>query len=472
MTLKVQDKDNAALKYEKHSILPRTLLGGTKAMREAREKFTPRERGEMSSSGLPGYDDRYEFRLKRCCFLANFYAKTASFLAGQAFGKPIKISDDMPEAITELLDDIDGKGNDINIFFSRVFFRGIAEGSRGVRVDSNVPQERNGSLSVEEARRKGYRPVLIEIKGEDVLGVLGSGEPEQLRISGVETVRDGDYGAKDAPCVLVGTRESWQKFVGSEDGGEYIPQDPYKHGADLIPAAFFTPGENISWALGKPALEDLADLQHQHWLDAGDLKKIIHTAQRPILHLHNIDADVVTAGADFAYTSNDLDNDYRTAPFINYSSVTGEGIEHGRKSLEDLEHKIGLWGLMQLLPQDVAATATEKNLTAGINSSSLAMWVIEFESMLQRVFEIVGQVLGVSVPEKCCELNREFLNVTMMPATDLINAVDAGIIPKELAFAEFKRRRGFVSIATWEDARAMMENERRQVGGTFGPGAI
>ncbi|MDP0495693.1 MAG: DNA-binding protein, partial [Verrucomicrobiota bacterium JB024] len=96
----------------KRWVLPRTLMGGTPAMRAAKTTFLPQEPQES--------DEAYKSRLERST-LFNGYRKTVRDMAGKVFAKPVVLGEDVPTQIAAWAENIDMTGRHLSNFAYDVF---------------------------------------------------------------------------------------------------------------------------------------------------------------------------------------------------------------------------------------------------------------------------------------------------------------------------------------------------------------
>ena len=142
----------------------RDIRGGIDAMRLAKKTYLPSFTGEDP--------DQYDYRLQQTK-MTNVFAESSSTLAAKPFQEPTRlmISDDkrpVPPELVELQDNIDGRGNNLTVFASQVFYFGMVNAIHWVLVD-NPPID--GPISVAEAKKRGIRPYWIHVQAANVLEV-------------------------------------------------------------------------------------------------------------------------------------------------------------------------------------------------------------------------------------------------------------------------------------------------------------
>jgi len=137
-----------------------TLLGGTKAMRDAGEIYLPQHAEESSAN----YSERLETNV-----LFNAMELTLDHFVGRPFSDPVKLNNDVPEAIAEHMVNIDLQGNDITTFCREWFRTGLAKGFCHVMVD--MPQMNPEAMpqTLADDRASGRRPFWIKIDPENMI---------------------------------------------------------------------------------------------------------------------------------------------------------------------------------------------------------------------------------------------------------------------------------------------------------------
>lgn len=441
--------------YMEKSELVRTLIKGTRGMKDAGKTFLPSAQLETSTS--------YNIRLLNSV-LVNAYRKTASFMAGQVFQTDVILEEGVPADFKTYADAIDPLGNDINVFAKRAFQHGLEKGVAHILVDAPV-KEPGRTYTVAEEKELGIRPFMKEIKPEDVIGwiVDENGVLVQVRIKETVTTREGDFGTKEVKRIRVLEQGAWFVYE-QEDGKDYTLKDKGAFSVNKIPLFTFIPGEEWTAMTGETPLQDLAELNLRHWRSLSDQINILHVGRVPFLFGIKVDLTVLPSGVATMVTSDEDGAD------VKYVEITGAAIAAGQTDLTELEAKMALWGLQQLIPRTGNQTATEKALTSGESNSSLGTWATEFESTLQSAFELMGEYMNQVFPPKSVSLNKEYSFGTMSAeeGTMLLKSVDTGVMSAQGCFAEFKRRNIVDEHKTWDDNQAEMEGEARADQDTLG----
>lgn len=435
------------------SELPRALMAGTRGMKAAGKTFLLQHALET--------DEAYAKRLEQSTLL-NAFKKTCVFLAGQIFQSDVIFADDVPEEVLTMCDDIDGKGNSIHLFSKRVFINGLGTGASHILIEA--PSVKGQVLTQQEEAAQGIRPYFREVKMEDIIGYrIIDGKLDNLRIKETAALPDGQFGEKLVNRIRVyystGAWEVWQE---GKDGIYNVVESgilSYKG----IPLVSFVPGEEWTNVSGETPLMDLAELNLRHWRSSSDQVNILHVARVPILFGRGVDLGQLVVGPAVMISSGEEFSDMK------YVEITGAAIKAGADDLEDIEEKMALYGLQQLIPRTGNITATEKAITTGESQSSLGTWATEFEGSLVAALTILQAFRGQEFPANGVTVNKEFTlgiaNEAELNA--LLKANSQGIYSNQAIFNEFKRRGITDENLAWEDNQDQMTEQGRTEGPTL-----
>jgi len=434
-------------KWLDDSLLPRSLMCGTKGMISAGKQFLFPHALESDAS--------YEKRLNSSTLL-NAYRKTANFLAGQVFQSSIVFDESIQSLVDPWIHKVDVSGNALDVFAKRVFYNGLGKGVSYILIDMDEAPETIKTVADEKAA--DMRPYFTEIKPENVLGgiVNEDGFLEQVRILEVITKRHGTYATKLVPRIRVVMPGNWELYEISSTGtSTLVGKGSYS--TDKLPFVVFIPGREYTILTGETPLMDLADLNAKHWRSMSDQDNYLSYCRFPLYFgKHLGDVDVLPIGRNLI-NSEDDNGDLKTV------EMTGSSIEAGRQDLKDTEALMALYGLQQLVPRSGNVTATEKALTSAESNSALSTWATEFESVLIEAFKIAASFINKDFPDGGITINKEY-SFGVADAAELqalLKAQDQGVISAQACFSEF-RRRGIVEEQTvWEDIEDEIEKERQ-----------
>jgi hypothetical protein len=441
------------------------LLGGTEAMRKAGTDYLP----QWPKEG----DDSYKDRLSRSTLMPAF-SETVKNMTGRVFARAITMGDDVPENIAKwLADDVDLKGNNLDVFAADWFRSALGYGLCHCLVD--FPKA-NGVVTQADEKAAGVRPYSILIKPEQVLGWrynIINGRPVLTQFRYLESVEEenGAFGVEvveQIRCLEIGKWTVYRKETGSDKWSVHEEGTSTMSTIPLV--TFYTNQTGIMTA--KPPLLELAHLNVAHWQSQSDQRNINHVARVPILAAINAgDAEgpdgktipwEMTVGTASATRLNGEGAD------LKYVEHTGKSIESGRQELQDIKeemHMAGAW----LLYRDTQAvkTAAQANEEAAEKTSPLETMGNNFEDavdlMLQYFAAWTKQEQGGFVTVEG-NYDSDFAPEVSLPV--LKQMADSGFLSQETLFNEVKRRGVISDSLGWEDERKRIDQQRGRIDAT------
>jgi hypothetical protein len=366
-----------------------TLLSGTESMRAAGDVYLPQHAEEL--------DKDYRDRL-RTTTLFNMFELTLSNLVGKPFSDPIKLADDTPPEIREILTNVDLQGNDLTTFTRQWFREGIAKGFSHVLVE--MPRIRNSEeLGRPRTRQddidENIRPYWVHVKPEDVFFMHSEIRPNgteklmQVRMMEMVTEMSG-FAQVFVPQIRVLFPGGWVLYRLKEPDKrkkdeEWAVFDQGETGLDFIPFITFY-ADRDGLGLAKPPLEDLAFANIAHWQSSSDQRNILTVARFPLLAVAGINdatGDVLRIGPrQLLGTRNENGRFY-------YVEHEGAAIQAGERDLQNLENQMASYGAEFLRKRPGNPTATARALDSAEATSPL-------QDMTRRFSNAVTQAMGMS----------------------------------------------------------------------------
>lgn len=438
---------------ERDIALCATLMGGTRAMRDAGTAYLPKWPNEEQKA--------YDARLA-VATLFPAYQRTVQTLTGKPFSKPMKLSDDMPAQIrTWVSEDVDLQGRKIDVFAADVLQEALALGSCGILVDYPTVDTAAVRTQAEE-KAVGARPYMVHIHPQQILGwraerLAGSWRFTQLRIMETVEEADGPFALKKVLQVRVLEPGKWATYrkTKSAVGEEWVP---HKDGVTTLSAIPFVPvyGERVEFMISKPPLLEMAHMNVEHWQSYSDQQTILHVARVPILSVTGIDDDkwTLTVGASSAVK-------LPTGATMAYVEHTGAAIDAGKESLADLEDRMRQAGAeLLIMRKQSSVTATEVAADNEVAMCALQRITQSVEDALDTALQFMAD--WVKLPAGgSVDIFSEFGALTMGEAQAqlLLQSAQAGKVSDETYFEELQRR-GIVSEErTWADEKARMDEQ-------------
>ncbi len=438
------------------------LLGGTRAMREAGEKYLPR---------WPKEDPLSYGARRNASTLLPALAETVKNMTGRVFAKAITLGDAVPENIRDwCTDDIDLRGNNVDVFATEWFRTGLAYGLCHCLVDFPHVE---GVQTIAQERAAGIRPYTVLIRPADVLGwryrvINGRPTLTQFRYREVVEEEAGSFGVANIEQIRVLEIGAWTVYRKAKNGRSWSVHESGTSTLDRIPVVtFYTAQTGVLTA--KPPLLELAHLNMTHWQSQSDQRNILHIARVPILAAINAGDMVGPDGTTVPWemtvgtsTATRLNGEGADLKFVEHS---GKSIEAGRQDLLDLIEEMRMAGA-RLLSRDNQAvkTAAQANEEAAEKISALEAMGNAFEDALDQVLQLFAA--WTKQPEggfATVEGNYETDYAPEVSLPVLKQMADAGFLSQETLFDEVKRRGIISDSLNWEDERKRIEEQRGRI---------
>ncbi|ANL84662.1 DUF4055 domain-containing protein [Rhizobium phaseoli] len=450
------------LDAEQKRALPRTLMGGTDAMRKAGKTYLPQEAAESEVA--------YNDRVNRT-FLFNGYRKTAKDMSGKVFTKPVQMGEDVPAKLKTYAENIDLTGQGLNNFAYSVFEAGMNDGISYILVE--MPPAQEGATRKDDID-SGRRPYLVLIEACSLIGfkskvIAGHHVLTQVRIleTAVEDDPDDEFGQIEVQQVRVFDRDELgvqyrvyrqQKVDGKEEW--ILTASGMTSLKDITLVPFYA--NRTGFMMGEPPLSDLAYLNLAHWQSSSDQRNILHVARVPMLFAKGFgeeDRLVVGANSFTRTTSENAD--------MKYVEHSGKAIEAGSNDLDDLEFQMQTQGLELLTPKPGSQTATGEAIDQAKMNSPLAMMADNLKDALEQAFGFMGEYEGLGKDTGgSITVNTDF-GITLRDATDLttlLAAVNAGQISRETFIKELIRRGVLMGDIDPEEEAERIEGDAESLG--------
>lgn len=456
MALQVHERDSKLDAMAVHWPKIEALLGGTSAMRKAKETYLPKQPAES--------DEDYTYRLSTSTLFPAF-ERTCGVMAGKPFAKELTINE-VPAAVEAYVDDVDGEGRSLHAFASDIFdVSAIKFGFGGILVDYTKTEGQARTQADEKAM--GARPYMVHIKHDQILGYKTQRAGDkvvftQLRIKETKEEDDG-YGTTVVNCVRVLEPGKWELWVerSSQSKTAYVLEEQGTTTLSYIP---FVPlyGIRKGFMLGMPPLLSLADLNIKHWQHQSDQDENARFARKRLLVFSGLtNDDKIVMASDMAV---------RLPPNAKAEVIQGsaESVNAGRSELKALEEQMIQTGAELLVATPGQRTATEASNDAEANKSMLQRIVENFEDALDLALQYMADWIkageGGSV-----SLFKDFAAASLTDASAqlVVTMAQGGLITKETALRE-QQRRGVLSPDLDVDTEVAKAKESEPPLGTVG----
>lgn len=411
-TAQEKDPNSPASTSAAHdSMLPRwrkmeCLLGGTDAMKAAGETYLPKHAAET--------DEGYRARLQGTV-LRNYTLDTLDSLVGKPFSSQVGFTEQVPDAIKALWEDLDQQGNSGDVVLRKWFREGLAKAFSHILVEfpKVEPREDGAPRTLEDDRKANLRPYWVHLCPDLVIDahaaiIDGREVLTHLRFWRFDTVLEG-FVEKTKCSIQVmepGKTQLWEK-VQEKNGKEvWGVVDEWQTGLDFIPLVTFY-ADRTDFLVGRSPLDDLADLNITHWQSTSEQRHILQVARFPILACSGASKDdgtpVVIGPNKVLYNPEPQGRFY-------YVEHTGSAIDAGWKDLEKLEQHMSSYGAQFLTQTTGTQTATAKAIDTAEAVCDLVSLVLVFEDAVAKAFWYTAQWLRLGVEGAgTVELEKDYL---------------------------------------------------------------
>ena len=431
-----------------------SLWEGTAAMRLAGETYLPKQPNETA--------DNYKRRVARST-LHNYYKSSIQSAVGKVFAEDIHV-ETASAPLSLIIDDVDSQGQSLSQFAKSTLETAINHGVSFILVDHTRVPEDFDNLAAQQA--SGARPYWVSIPATKVLDARsgdfgGSQRPSYFRyeedvyepsadgFSGAQfrqvrifkqdpagtTQPDGTVSATDSNVMFAVYREVHGKQWELIDSGEIkgIPAIP------VVPV--YT--NRLGFFLGRPPLQDLADVNVQHWQCSSDYQNSVHVATIPFLLTKGLQAQM-DADGNLKQLSVDVNAGVvATDPnaTVEWIEVSGAALKAARDNLDSLTAEMEKLGTTLCSQTPGGITATEKSVNSAEANSIVKTWALSLQDAINGALFFTSAYLGDAAPVTA-KVNTDFAmdyanDTTMQNVLDMFTA---NVIDAETVIAEAKRR--------------------------------
>jgi len=401
----VDAPNNSWVRMEPGWLLIEQLMKGTRGIRQGHRKFLPQFPRES--------DESYDNRLQKSV-LSPFTKRLELMLAGMLTRKPVRLTD-VSDVVTEQLFDVDLQGNDLQQWLFNTARIALRYGHVGVLVDAPAAGQNGRPYWVSYSPREilGFRTEITE----------GQQKLTMLRLAETITVADGKYGEKDVERVRVLTPGAYEIHE-KDDKGDYNIVDEGTTSLNEIP--FAVAYANRTGVLeSMPPLDDIAELNLQHYQVSSDLSNILSVSAIPLLAIYGFpqSAEEISAGASEALA---LPESARSE----YIEPSGNSFDAQFKQLEQIENKINGLGLAAVLGAKlVGETAEAKRIDRSQGDSTMMVVAQQMQDMIDNCLRFHAEYMQQPVAGSS-QVNRDFLGQRLEPQEiqSLLQLYTAGTI--------------------------------------------
>ena len=376
-----------------------SLATGTKDYVRA-ELYLPQEPKEVA-------EDYYK-RLRRSYFSRKFRHAIEGF-AG--YLSRFTVSDDIHPTLKERINNIDLKGNSLEVFLRSCDEAALRDEHCFVLVE--YPR-RSQVRNYREEQQANLLPYLVRIDTRNVLNWrIDNNKITQVTVQEQIGIPEGRFGVKEKMQYRVFMPGAWELYE-ADDKGAIALVDSGKTTLDFIPLVPYTLTSDTEMFTGEPPLYDLAELNLKHYQKVSEKDEVMHRCNIPFLEV-NEQSPLHSQGEPqpLQLSANTVLWNV-SARFVEPS---GSALNTTQTDIAKLELEINERTLSFLSGLNTPRTATEVSLQASSTQSNLINWARRKESNLQRIFEYWSAWVGAKKDEVgAIEVNDDILNQAMSDA--------------------------------------------------------
>lgn len=428
--------------------LARTLLAGTRAMRDAGPAYLPRFSIET--------EEAYNRRLG-VATLTNFYKRMALKMAGLMFSRNVTVEGSkLPEAI---LSNIDRRGASVHQFARRMAVRVLTRGLHNIVVD--MPQRPAGAQTLGDDIALGLRPYWVSLPAEAVFSAFAVEDNNAERLLQVRWRADGSelngYAIESVERIRLlkideqqnVSFELWQlKTIGRGDKTRQrwvIVESGALSPVKSIPFVTIY-ADRYGFMLSRPPLADVAYKNVEHWQSGSDQRNILTVSRYPTQYQVGTQNPVTVTGPGSLLHSPGNSTDVQKVEF-GYIEPAGTGIEAGERDLDRIVAEAEALG-MELLVRAPAATATEAKIDYSNETSPLQDIAQAMEDGLNHALRLTAEWSGID-PDDAGQVRipKDWgISADDAKAIDaILRARATGDLSRETMWAEFRQRGVFLT---------------------------
>ena len=406
-------------------VLPLLLLGGTEAMRLAGEAYLPRGEEEDKK--------QWQKRLNGTV-LYNYYARAVSNLSSLPTGEPSTIREPTPLQ-EDMIEDIDRRGQTLTQYV-RDCLADLSVFGMAITLTSyprKPTDDDDRPMTVAEKKDLGMRPYFIRVPPADLVSWDHDDRGRLIHFVYRETTRRkrSAYQLAEVHAVIEWTPSEcfrWElQGTNHQDdpGGVWAMVDQVPNELGYIPVRVAYAGQAIAPFTVDPPLEELAELNGQHWRDRSAQNGVERVTRNPLLVINDVQASDTQKFSVGPYTALAIN---KPAPAQRSDALTfiesdGKAAQIGRELLKTLEDRMESLSVEPLTLRHSAPTATQIMVDDSRSVSDLQSWVKSLESSLGLAFEDAANWEGEPPAEDrpAVSISKDFAT---LPNTGMLEAVE------------------------------------------------
>lgn len=378
--------------FKRMRAIVKDVRSGTLALRAAKDKYLPKFPEELQAT----YENR-----ANCSTLFNLYAKTEAVMKGLVFQREIVLGADVPPQIKTLAENIDNRGNHLNVFAQKTF-ENFFLGAGIILVDA-PPVE--GVISLEDERLLGLRPYWVNYEPDDVINWRYRVNPvtkkTELSLIVFKEITDEVKGRFLTETVTryrvfyldeIG-RPAWELWREIKDKNNLKEAELIREGGGTLERLSAIPVAIAGSLEQKPAMLDLALLNIKHFQKQSNFDNLETQAAVPLFYtkgLQKAAGETLPVGTDIHY-------ELPTDGDIGWAQLDASGFDSMRASLDHVVGEMTILGLSMLADKTarVDVTATEALLNSIGETAELRVMAEQLKDALELALGFTAEYLGL-----------------------------------------------------------------------------
>ncbi len=365
------------------------LMGGTPAMRAAGQLWLTKFPNETAVL--------YKARLNAAT-LFNVFLGTLQHLVGRVFREPIELTEGTDPRIKKWAEDIDRSGRDLTAYGQDCFTDMLAFGKCHTMPEfpdaEQVKRELGRTqLTLEDQNAYSLRPYFAKVNPMNLFAwdgamIAGAEVLERIRIYESAWVREGEWGQAQQKTIRVVEPNTVRIYTWN--GEEWVAgqEDVTTLGQVNLTTGY---ARRTGFLMAAPPLEDLAWLNRKHWDSQSDQDNILHVVRAAILLVQGFtekEMAYVNVGPSIALRTDKPPSESA----VGYVEHTGEGVDAGQRSLDNLVDQMRASGAGDLtVSQPGTETATGRSIEEAKSLSPLGAAALALQLHLEESFKMAGR---------------------------------------------------------------------------------
>lgn len=373
---------------------------------------------------------KYDARWQLATF-EDFYNPTVEGITGLIFKKPIKLNDDVPQALQDDLTNANAMGDDFGVVAGQLFNGALRKGIKFALVD--MPKGQVNSRADEIAQ--GIKPYITLIDVENVTSWQTALINGQIVLTQVKIrefidvpIEGNPYGTESEEqwrvLELVENRVTWTVY-NKEDS---IVDSGTLGEIDFIPL-YALNLDDIGYFEANPPLYEVAKLNIRHYQMFSDSSYASHIACVPFYVATGVQQDETKDLTISPNTFLSLGNPDAKIEIVSYS---GDGIKTNDILMQKIEKRINEIGFSVVM-EDKEMTATESGISTQQKQSKLNRYVDRLKDTLQNILNAMAIMGGYGTEGGTVTISADILSspLTAQEFTSINNAMSNGNLSQE-----------------------------------------